>query len=173
MTTINLKHHKCNHFESVLMKALRAKMHIISAHTSLSKGYSDYYLNSMSSLLINWAYFIQCWGWKQIFSKLSIHCKLYMDSTRSSKVKHLNIFTYSQLYMLCTPLELLHVLYNHKLKCMILGFHVPDQHKVANNCEVKWKSYSLDSICRLSFSSLATDSHVVFDWAILKNEALI
>ena len=36
------------------------------------------------------------------------------------------------------PLKLFHILsrYKHKLKCILLGFHVIDQHKVVHNCEV-------------------------------------
>ena len=47
------------------------------------------------------------------------------------------------------PLEIFHILscYNHKLKCILLGFYVIDQHKVAHNCEVegndKWFSFFL------------------------------
>ena len=39
-----------------------------------------------------------------------------------------------------TPLELFHILscYNHKCKCILMGFYVIDQHKVVNYCEVQW-----------------------------------
>ena len=41
------------------------------------------------------------------------------------------------------PLELFHILsrYNHKRKCILLGFYVIDQHEVAHNCEVEGKLY--------------------------------
>ena len=41
------------------------------------------------------------------------------------------------------PLELFHILsrYNHKHKCISLGFHVIDQHNVAHDCEVEGKWY--------------------------------
>ena len=43
------------------------------------------------------------------------------------------------------PLELSHIFscYTHKLKCILLGFYVLHQHKVAGNCEAKRKLYML------------------------------
>ena len=40
-----------------------------------------------------------------------------------------------------TPLELFLILlcYNHKRKCILMGFYMINQHKVVRNCEVEGK----------------------------------
>lgn len=41
------------------------------------------------------------------------------------------------------PLVHFHIFspYNHKLRCILLGFYVIDKHKVVNNCQVDGKRY--------------------------------
>ena len=46
------------------------------------------------------------------------------------------------------PLKLFYILshYNHKCKCILLGFYVIDKHKVVHNCEVEGKLYMIFSL---------------------------
>ena len=85
------------------------------------------------------------WGWGQgslhasptpNTEKHIFRCKL--ERTRV----HLPLFV-QWLAKVFTPLELFHILshFDHKCKCILLGFYVIDQHKVVHNCEVERKWY--------------------------------
>ena len=65
------------------------------------------------------------------------HLKYLFDTSKETNYDE--AWTYSVLNKVFTPLELFHILsyYNHKCKCILMGFYVIDQHKVMHNCEVE------------------------------------
>lgn len=44
--------------------------------------------------------------------------------------------------------------YNHKFKCVLLGFYVIDQHKIVQNFEVEGKYYM---VCKLIYNKSSED----------------
>ena len=73
-------------------------------------------------------------------SKLADDTKIggIVDSEKGDVSLHQNLQWLAKIFI---PLELFHILsrYNHKRKCILLGFYVIDQHKVVHNCEVEGK----------------------------------
>ena len=79
------------------------------------------------------------WGGrvKPVKKKFGLVCSLfiYLSCSCTSPLEA----TYSALQKYSVSVELFHILshFNHKCKCILLGFYVIDQHKVVHNFEVE------------------------------------